>query len=48
LLELGATWQEPKQIAESVDVLFLMLGFPKDVENMCLGDHGILKYMKKG
>jgi 3-hydroxyisobutyrate dehydrogenase len=37
LLELGAEWREPSQIAEDVDVLFLMLGYPKDVENMCLG-----------
>jgi 3-hydroxyisobutyrate dehydrogenase-like beta-hydroxyacid dehydrogenase len=29
-------------------VLFLMLGFPKDVESMVLGESGILRYMKKG
>lgn len=48
LLDLGATWAEPKEIASQVDVLFLMLGFPKDVETMVLGESGILKYMKKG
>jgi len=37
LLDLGATWAEPKEIASMVDVLFLMLGFPKDVETMVLG-----------
>ena len=48
LLEMGAQWSEPKEIASQVDVLFLMLGFPKDVENMVLGDNGVLKHMKKG
>lgn len=31
LLDLGAKWLEPKELASQVDVLFLMLGFPKDV-----------------
>jgi 3-hydroxyisobutyrate dehydrogenase len=48
LLELGAEWLSPQEIAAKVDVLFLMLGFPKDVESMCLGEKGILQYMKKG
>lgn len=48
LLDLGAHWQEPKEMATQVDILFLMLGFPKDVENMVLGETGILKSMKKG
>jgi 3-hydroxyisobutyrate dehydrogenase len=25
-----------------------MLGYPKDVENVVLGEEGILKHMKKG
>lgn len=48
LLDLGATWLEPKELASQVDILFLMLGFPKDVETMCLGPNGVLQYMKKG
>jgi 3-hydroxyisobutyrate dehydrogenase len=32
LLELGAKWMEPVEMAKNADVLFLMLGFPKDVE----------------
>ena len=48
LLELGAEWLSPQEIAAKVDVLFLMLGFPKDVETICLGEKGILQYMKKG
>lgn len=31
LLDIGAKWMEPKEIAESCDVVFLMLGFPRDV-----------------
>lgn len=31
LLEMGARWMEPKQLASEVDVLFLMLGYPIDV-----------------
>jgi 3-hydroxyisobutyrate dehydrogenase len=34
-------------MAENVDILFLMLGFPKDLEDTCLGEHGIIKHMKK-
>ena len=37
LLELGAEWLSPKEMASTVDVLFLMLGFPKDVEDMTIG-----------
>jgi 3-hydroxyisobutyrate dehydrogenase len=35
-------------LAKDVDVLFLMLGFPKDLEDTCLGESGIIKQMKKG
>ena len=48
LLELGAQWMSPQEMAAKVDVLFLMLGFPKDVETMVLGENGILRHMKKG
>jgi 3-hydroxyisobutyrate dehydrogenase len=48
LLDMGAHWLEPKELAAQVDILFLMLGFPKDVETMCLGAEGVLQYMKKG
>jgi 3-hydroxyisobutyrate dehydrogenase len=48
LLELGAEWLSPHEMAANVDVLFLMLGFPRDVEAMCLGENGILRHMKKG
>ena len=34
-------------LAKESDYLFLMLGYPKDVEEMVLGEKGLLKYMKK-
>lgn len=48
LLELGAEWMEPFQMASQVDVLFLMLGYPKDVHDICMAEENILKHMKKG
>jgi 3-hydroxyisobutyrate dehydrogenase len=48
LVELGAVFKTPQEIAKDVDILFLMLGFPHDVEAMCLGQDGILSHMKSG
>jgi 3-hydroxyisobutyrate dehydrogenase len=48
LLNSGAKWLEPAELAKSSDVVILMLGFPKDVEDMVLSEHGVLKSMKKG
>ena len=48
LLKIGAKWMQPKEIAETCDIVFLMLGFPRDVEAMCLGEQKILNHMKKG
>lgn len=48
MLDKGAQWKSPKEIAEEVDYLFLMLGYPRDVEDMVLGEAGILKQMQKG
>ncbi len=38
----------PKDLAANSDAVFLMLGYPVDVEKTVLCDEGILKYMKKG
>ena len=39
----------PKDIAEQADHLFLMLGYPHDVERMVLDKEvGILQHMKRG
>jgi 3-hydroxyisobutyrate dehydrogenase len=49
LVAKGATFRSPVEIAKECDVIFLMLGFPQDVEQMVLGaTDGILKHMKKG
>lgn len=42
LLELGAKFASPREIAEASDALFLMLGYPRDVEQLLLGQDGIL------
>ena len=47
LLDIGAKWKEPAELVQTSDIIFIMLGFPKDVETMCLGD-GILSKMREG
>lgn len=42
LLDSGAKWAEsPRAVAERSDVVFTMVGFPKDVEEVYLGENGI-------
>ncbi len=48
LIDMGAKFLEPNEIAKSCEKIFLMLGYPKDVEEMVLGEKGILQHMKKG
>lgn len=49
LVELGAKASDPVSIAKEVDFLFIMLGYPKDVEEMTIcPEKGIVKHMKKG
>jgi len=49
LVNLGAKFMEPKEIAQTCDVVFLMLGYPKDVEDMTFNsDYGVLNHMKPG
>src|SRR5215470_16884556 len=49
LLELGAKWAEtPKHVAESSDVVFAIVGFPKDVREVFLGGQGALAGSKAG
>jgi 3-hydroxyisobutyrate dehydrogenase len=38
----------PKEIASQCDVLFLMLGYPHDVEQMTLGSEGVIQHMRPG
>jgi 3-hydroxyisobutyrate dehydrogenase len=43
LLELGATWADtPRAVAERSDVVFAIVGFPKDVREVFLGTDGAL------
>jgi len=48
LVQLGAVVQKPIEMAKTCDAVFLMLGYPIDVERMVLGDEGILNHMPKG
>lgn len=49
LIDNGAKWaQSPKAVAENADVIFTILGFPKDVRQVYLGKDGIFEGLKKG
>src|SRR5208282_1282830 len=49
LLEQGALWADtPKQVAENSDVVFAIVGFPKDVREVFLGGQGVLAGSKAG
>src|SRR5438874_9967623 len=49
LLELGAAWADsPQQLAQNADVVFAIVGFPKDVREVFLGSKGALAGAKPG
>ncbi len=49
LLEQGAKWADnPRHVAEASDVVFAIVGFPKDVREVFLGPHGALAGSKPG
>ena len=49
LLERGAQWADsPRAVAEASDVIFSIVGFPKDVRDVLLGDQGALAGSKPG
>lgn len=49
LLSLGAKWaSEPKEIAQKANVIISMVGYPSDVEEIYLGENGLIKNGKKG
>jgi 3-hydroxyisobutyrate dehydrogenase len=49
LLDLGATYADsPKAVAEKSDVVFAIVGFPKDVREVFLGSAGALAGSKPG
>ncbi len=49
LLDKGAKWADsPQKVAEASDVVFTIVGFPRDVRQVILGDDGVLAGCKKG
>lgn len=49
VIDQGAVWADsPKAVAEQSDVIFSIVGFPKDVEEVYFGDQGILNGAKPG
>jgi 3-hydroxyisobutyrate dehydrogenase len=48
LVESGAVLVEsPKQVAEQADVVFTMVGYPKDVEEVYFGENGLIEHAKE-
>ena len=49
LIKNGAVWCDtPKEVASNSDIVFTIVGFPKDVEEVYLGQEGVLQGIKNG
>lgn len=49
IVEQGAIWKDtPQAVAESADVVFSIVGYPKDVEEIYYGENGIFSADVKG
>src|SRR3954452_14029936 len=49
LLDQGASWADtPQQVAQNAEVIFAIVGFPKDVREVFLGSKGALAGSKAG
>lgn len=49
LIDAGAVWKDsPRKVAEASDIVFLIVGFPKDVRETVLGEVSILSGLKNG
>lgn len=49
LVQQGAIWCEtPKAVAEQVEAIFSIVGFPKDVEQVYFGENGVFSAEVKG
>ncbi|MFX1497132.1 MAG: NAD(P)-dependent oxidoreductase [Promethearchaeota archaeon] len=47
LIKIGAKWlSNPKEVAENSDIIFTIVGYPKDVEEVYFGEKGIMKGIK--
>ncbi|HOO01523.1 MAG TPA: NAD(P)-dependent oxidoreductase [Rectinema sp.] len=49
VLDAGAEWRDsPKRIAQECDVIFTMVGYPKDVEEIYFGSEGLIENARSG
>ncbi|MEK8133058.1 NAD(P)-dependent oxidoreductase [Paenibacillus filicis] len=49
LIDKGAVWHDtPAGLAAACDVIITMVGYPQDVEEIYLGEQGIIAYAKPG
>lgn len=49
LLACGARWAEtPREVAQDADIVFSIVGYPRDVEEVMLGEQGALSGLSKG
>jgi len=49
IVQKGATWKDsPAQLAADSDIIITIVGYPKDVEEVYLGEKGLLHNCKKG
>lgn len=49
LINMGAIWcSNPSEVARKSDIIFTIVGFPHDVEEVYFGGNGILKSIKNG
>ena len=49
LIERGATWaNSPAEAAKGADIIFTMLGYPSDVEDVYLASDGLIRAAKTG
>ncbi len=49
LIDAGAQWCEsPAEVAANSDVVFTIVGYPQDVEEVMLGENGVIAHARKG
>jgi 3-hydroxyisobutyrate dehydrogenase len=49
LLDAGAEWRDsPKALAQECDIIFTMVGYPSDVEDIYFGPDGLIENAKAG
>ena len=49
LIEMGAVWEDsPSELASKCSIVFTIVGYPKDVEEIYLGKNGLIESAAKG